>query len=331
MLQVVAGFIRKGNRVLLCQRPRKKARGLLWEFPGGKVEAGETLCQALLREGREELGVTLLPQHILTEVTYAYPDVTVHLTLILADLAGQEPKQLEHEAFFWADCTALSDIPLCPADQQMLKQLEPLLPQLLLQAGTGEAQSWTGQNNEALLVLSSWPKDGVSSHALLRKAALLYRGKQAENWSIAQDSQGKPYFPEVENVHFNITHSGDYWLCAFFSEPVGIDLQIHDHCQKERLSKRFFHPNEDRFLQTKNYAPFFDLWAAKESYMKYTGQGLALGLDAFSVVNEKGNFPLLSGVTLQLLSCLEGYSLCLCTKHPCQVRLTSLMNELSGI
>ena len=66
---------------MICQRPAHKARGLLWEFVGGKVEPGETKQQALVRECREELAVTLDVGDVFMEVTHEYPDLTVHLTL----------------------------------------------------------------------------------------------------------------------------------------------------------------------------------------------------------------------------------------------------------
>ena len=94
MTEVVAALIWRGNRFLACQRPAHKARGLLWEFVGGKLEPGETREQALIRECREELDITVVPRDIFMEVTHEYPDLTVHLTLFNADLPHGEPKAL---------------------------------------------------------------------------------------------------------------------------------------------------------------------------------------------------------------------------------------------
>lgn len=93
MTEVVAALIRRGNTFLICQRPRNKARGLLWEFVGGKVEPGETREQALIRECREELDITLTVGDIFIEVTHKYPDLTVHLTLFDATIAQGDPKK----------------------------------------------------------------------------------------------------------------------------------------------------------------------------------------------------------------------------------------------
>ena len=80
MTEVVAALIWDENRFLACQRPAHKARGLLWEFVGGKVEPGETREQALIRECQEELAVTVAVQDVFMEVDHVYPDLTVHLT-----------------------------------------------------------------------------------------------------------------------------------------------------------------------------------------------------------------------------------------------------------
>ena len=81
MTEVVAALIWKGNQFMICQRPAHKARGLLWEFVGGKVEPGETKQQALIRECREELAVTLDVGDVFMEVTHEYPDLRVRCTV----------------------------------------------------------------------------------------------------------------------------------------------------------------------------------------------------------------------------------------------------------
>ena len=95
MAEVVAALIWDGDRFLICQRPAHKARGLLWEFVGGKVEPGETKEDALIRECREELDITLSVGDVFMEVTHEYPDLTVYLTLFHARIAAGVPKKLE--------------------------------------------------------------------------------------------------------------------------------------------------------------------------------------------------------------------------------------------
>ncbi len=124
MTEVVAALIRRDDTFFICQRPETKARALLWEFAGGKVEKGETKEEALLRECREELGVSLHVGEIFTEVTHVYPDLTVHLTLFHATLAGEEPKLLEHKAFAWITPEEIDAYEFCPADYEILELIK---------------------------------------------------------------------------------------------------------------------------------------------------------------------------------------------------------------
>ena len=97
MTEVVAALIWDKDKFMICQRPAHKARGLLWEFVGGKVEPAETKEQALIRECQEELAITLNVGDIFMDVTHEYPDLTVHLTLFHATIQEGVPKKLEHK------------------------------------------------------------------------------------------------------------------------------------------------------------------------------------------------------------------------------------------
>lgn len=123
MTEVVAALIWQGESFLACQRPPHKARGLLWEFVGGKVEPGETREQALIRECREELDVTVRVGGIFMELVHEYPDLTVHLTLFHAGIAEGTPKLLEHQALRWLTVEEMDQYPFCPADQAILARL----------------------------------------------------------------------------------------------------------------------------------------------------------------------------------------------------------------
>ena len=122
--EVVAALIWQGTRFLICQRPAHKARGLMWEFPGGKVEPGETLAQALRRECREELAVDLAVSAPFMDVIHAYPDLTVHLTLLEAAIQSGEVQALEHNDLRWITVDQLDDYAFCPADQVLLEKLK---------------------------------------------------------------------------------------------------------------------------------------------------------------------------------------------------------------
>ncbi len=121
--EVVAALICDGEKFLICQRPAHKARGLLWEFVGGKVEPGETREAALIRECREELDITLLVEGIFTELTHEYPDLTVHLTFFRAAIAEGTPQKLEHNDIRWITPAQIPLYPFCPADREILPLL----------------------------------------------------------------------------------------------------------------------------------------------------------------------------------------------------------------
>lgn len=124
IVEVVAALIgRDDGKLLICRRPQNKARALLWEFAGGKVEAGETKEAALKRECREELGVTLDVGEIYAETTHTYPDITIHLTLFYARIAEGEPRAVEHEELRWTLPEELPAFDFCPADSGIIARL----------------------------------------------------------------------------------------------------------------------------------------------------------------------------------------------------------------
>ena len=128
MTEVVAALIWEKDRFMICQRPAHKARGLLWEFVGGKVEPGETKEQALIRDCREELAVTVSVGEVFMEVTHTYPDLTVHLTLFHASLAEGTPQKLEHNDIRWITTEEIPQYPFCPADEEILAALQQIAP-----------------------------------------------------------------------------------------------------------------------------------------------------------------------------------------------------------
>lgn len=123
MVEVVAALIKRGDKFLICQRPRNKARGLLWEFVGGKVEKGESKKRALMRECKEELNIILDVGDVFIDVTHEYPDITVHLTLFNAVIAEGEPQLTEHNDMKWITATEISNYEFCPADKVILQKL----------------------------------------------------------------------------------------------------------------------------------------------------------------------------------------------------------------
>ena len=124
MTEVVAALIWNKNRFLACQRPAHKARGLMWEFVGGKVEPGESKEQALIRECQEELAVTIAVRDMFMEVDHVYPDLTVHLTLFNASIAEGIPQKIEHNDLRWITVEEIDQYEFCPADEEILRRLK---------------------------------------------------------------------------------------------------------------------------------------------------------------------------------------------------------------
>ena len=123
-IEVVAGLIWREDRFLACQRPPEKARGLLWEFVGGKVENGESKQQALVRECMEELGVTVDVGDVFMQLVHEYPDICVELTLYNASIRDGVPQKLEHNDIQWITPNEIDGYDFCPADEEILKEIK---------------------------------------------------------------------------------------------------------------------------------------------------------------------------------------------------------------
>ena len=123
MVEVVAALVWQGDKFMICQRPAHKARGLLWEFVGGKVELGETKEQALIRECKEELNILLSVSDVFMEVIHEYSDITVHLILFNATIAEGEPQMIEHNDIKWITPSEITNYDFCPADEEILARI----------------------------------------------------------------------------------------------------------------------------------------------------------------------------------------------------------------
>lgn len=123
MVDVVAALIRDGERFLICKRPAHKARALMWEFPGGKVEAGESPRDALIRECMEELDITLDVGGMYMQVTHEYPDIQIRLSLYEAVIASGQLRGKEHEALCWILPREIPDFEFCPADKDIIDRI----------------------------------------------------------------------------------------------------------------------------------------------------------------------------------------------------------------
>jgi len=170
--------------------------------------------------------------------------------------------------------------------------------------------------NSVTIFRHPFAEGAQESRVLLLRAAAQYSGQSAaELGQVETGLHGKPFFPRQPQLHVSVTHSGDWWLCACSGQPVGLDLQIHrSHTDPAKLSRRFFHPAEEAWLAQRDHIPFYDVWCAKESWVKYTGTGFYQDPADFSVVDEQGSFPCMEHVQFRLLPTEPGYSLCLCAQ-----------------
>lgn len=121
-LKVVAGFLKRGEKFLLVRRPINKKRGGLWEFPGGKVEDGETLEEAIKRELEEELGIKTEIKKILGKTNYQYPEGEIELILFEVE-AKEDPVLREALELKWVNFEEIKELELCPADKKLLESL----------------------------------------------------------------------------------------------------------------------------------------------------------------------------------------------------------------
>ena len=125
-IEVVAGVIFDGNKVLAAQRGYGKYEGY-WEFPGGKIEEGETHKQALVRELKEELEVEVEVGEIMTTINYNYPDFQLVMYCYKTKIIGGEIKLLEHKDYCFVDANHIMLLDWLPADLGFVKELKEYL------------------------------------------------------------------------------------------------------------------------------------------------------------------------------------------------------------
>ena len=125
-IEVVAGVIFDGNKVLATQRGYGKYEGY-WEFPGGKIEEGETHKQALARELKEELEVEVEVGEIMTTINYNYPDFQLVMYCYKTKIIGGEIKLLEHKDYCFVDANHIMLLDWLPADLGFVKELKEYL------------------------------------------------------------------------------------------------------------------------------------------------------------------------------------------------------------
>lgn len=125
-IPVAAGLVVHQGRLLITRRPPGTHLAGFWEFPGGKVEPGETWEEALTRELREELGIEITPHEMFCEVTHRYPAKTVHLRFFVCSWTSGEPRAIGCSEFLWVARDVLDNYDFPPADREILSRLRSL-------------------------------------------------------------------------------------------------------------------------------------------------------------------------------------------------------------
>ena len=197
--------------------------------------------------------------------------------------------------------------------------------------------------NQIWLYLSD-VKDGRSTEDRLRRAVyqccetkhhIKIVGSE-EQIKIARTDRGKPYLADYPQIHVSVSHSGAWCVCAVAETPVGVDIQEHVRMEGEsieeasqrfrQMAHRFFHPIEAAFVDEESYYRFFGVWAARESYVKYTGKGIDASFSEFCVIPEKkdrqpelgemskANIWQAEGVSFWETRYQNDYTLCVCAK-----------------
>lgn len=122
MIRVTCALIEKEGKVLITQRSAAMSQPLMWEFPGGKIESGETEEACLAREIKEELGLSISCLHRLTPSVCTYPNITVELLPFICRLTSGEISLLEHVAYEWVGIHELLQYNWCPADIPIVEE-----------------------------------------------------------------------------------------------------------------------------------------------------------------------------------------------------------------
>ena len=179
--------------------------------------------------------------------------------------------------------------------------------------------------SEILICFLKAEKDR-NTDAAVRELARQYLGEEVGE--IARTDRGRPYFPQRRDLFFSVSHSGEYFVCAFSPSPIGVDLQEIGHLRSEtpdsavprlkRMAKRFFHPSEAEYAEDDTYRRFFRVWTAKEAYVKLTGQGIDGDFREFCIFD-------LDEFLFQTE--FAGCSLSVCTPDFCEVEIIDLYNR----
>ena len=152
-----------------------------------------------------------------------------------------------------------------------------------------------------LYVLEKYKDDGRDSRTLFLEALKLYSEEFGLNLpyspEISRTEEGKPYFKEIEDIHFSISHSENLWICGFAKNNIGIDLQFQKKVKGRKIAERYFPKKDCEYILNHGDRGFFEVWTVKEALTKFLGKTLATVMGKYSVSTGKDllNFMMVEG------------------------------------
>ncbi len=123
MIRVSAAIIQQNGKYLITRRHKHSHLGHLWEFPGGKLESGESPEDCIIRECREEIDLEIKPLRLFHEVKHSYSEVSVHLHFFICEIISGTPKALDCAGIAWASAEELKNYEFPAADIKLIEKL----------------------------------------------------------------------------------------------------------------------------------------------------------------------------------------------------------------
>ncbi|MCB1758868.1 MAG: Nudix family hydrolase [Gammaproteobacteria bacterium] len=229
-LQVAVAVIQdREGRVLLSRRAPSSHQGGLWEFPGGKLDPGETLAQALRREIREELGISVEHHSPLIRIRHDYPDRSVLLDVQRIDAYSGEPEGLEGQPLVWVKPTDMGDYPMPAADRPIVSALR--LPDRLLITGNDplDTSGFTRRMQVALAAgvnLVQLRAPGLGERRYRRLAALLLPYCRQHGARLLLNASAEV----VDDLGADGVHLNRHRLMALRQRPLGPERWVSAAC-----------------------------------------------------------------------------------------------------
>lgn len=174
---------------------------------------------------------------------------------------------------------------------------------------------------KTLILLADNTEDRYSE--FIQRGISAFLKEDAPPFKIVNGERGKPCLEGLA-LSISISHSEDVFCVALSECEIGVDIQFHKNVKKEEIAKRYFNENEIEYLKRCGYKHFFDVWAAKESFVKFTGEGIGASFSKFSTAKADALAEKVENAYLEHIPCFDHYSLCLCSKEKCEIEIMNI-------